>query len=376
MAVINRFWKTVPLRSSILFFVGVFFIFTAIGFASDITEMGRQTTLRLVIGTFITGIFPVFYALSGFLLRKHFWKAMAPIFVIQFVLMDILANTYPSPPQPTQMDAATIARLQSRLSLDGSAIILVVVLGYACLTYVSVSESRRYARALAEIELATEIHGVLVPPIDFKIGGFEFLGRSVPSGEVGGDLIDVATSQDHWVAYLADVSGHGVAPGLVMGMVKSSARMLLSSAAGSGHLMARLNEVLYPLKKPDMFITFCFLAREGGVTRIGLAGHPPILHFSAATGTVTTCESRICLSASCRRASSLATPYRASPATSSRCTLTASSKPPTPPVRSLVSSAFRRSFTSMPANRWTRFIIRCGRASRATVPSSTINPSS
>jgi Stage II sporulation protein E (SpoIIE) len=136
--------------------------------------------------------------------------------------MDILANTYPSPPQPTQMDAATIARLQSRLSLDGSAIILVVVLGYACLTYVSVSESRRYARALAEIELATEIHGVLVPPIDFKIGGFEFLGRSVPSGEVGGDLIDVATSQDDWVAYLADVSGHGVAPGLVMGMVKSS----------------------------------------------------------------------------------------------------------------------------------------------------------
>jgi Stage II sporulation protein E (SpoIIE) len=290
MAAINRFWKTVPLRSSILFFVGVFFIFTAIGFASDITEMGRQTTLRLVIGTFITGIFPVFYALSGFLLRKHFWKAMAPIFVVQFVLMDILANTYPSPPQPTQMDAATIARLQSRLSLDGSAIILVVVLGYACLTYVSVSESRRYARALAEIELATEIHGVLVPPIDFKIGGFEFLGRSVPSGEVGGDLIDVATSQDDWVAYLADVSGHGVAPGLVMGMVKSSARMLLSSAAGSGHLMARLNEVLYPLKKPDMFITFCFLAREGGVTRIGLAGHPPILHFSAATGTVTTCE--------------------------------------------------------------------------------------
>jgi serine phosphatase RsbU (regulator of sigma subunit) len=55
--------------------------------------------------------------------------------------------------------------------------------------------------------------------------------------------------------------------------------------------MSRLNEVLYPLKKPDMFITFCFLAHEAGVTRIGLAGHPPILHFSAAGGTVGACES-------------------------------------------------------------------------------------
>jgi phosphoserine phosphatase RsbU/P len=51
-----------------------------------------------------------------------------------------------------------------------------------------------------------------------------------------------------------------------------------------------LNQVLYPLKKPDMFVTFCYLTREAGVSRIGLAGHPPILHFSAATNLVTPCE--------------------------------------------------------------------------------------
>jgi serine phosphatase RsbU (regulator of sigma subunit) len=39
-------------------------------------------------------------------------------------------------------------------------------------------------------------------------------------------LIDLAGSEDHWVAYVADVAGHGVAPGVVMGMVKSAARML------------------------------------------------------------------------------------------------------------------------------------------------------
>jgi sigma-B regulation protein RsbU (phosphoserine phosphatase) len=163
---------------------------------------------------------------------------------------------------------------------------VVVALGYACFVYVTIAEGRRYFRVHAEIELATEIHRVLVPAIDTKIGGYEFYGRSSPSGEVGGDLIDLAGSEDQWVAYVADVSGHGVAPGVVMGMAKSAARMLLSSGDDTTHLLPRLNEVLYPLKKPDMFVTFCFLARNGVGLRVGLAGHPAILHFSTRTNEV------------------------------------------------------------------------------------------
>jgi sigma-B regulation protein RsbU (phosphoserine phosphatase) len=163
-------------------------------------------------------------------------------------------------------------------------------LGYFCFVYVSVTESRRYLRVRAEIELAAEIHRVLVPAIETKLGGYEFYGQSLPSGDVGGDLIDLAGSEQHWVAYLADVSGHGVAPGVVMGMVKSAARMLLSSGDDTAHLLPRLNEVLFPLKKPDMFVTFCFVARNGGGLRIGLAGHPAILHFSARSNQISQLE--------------------------------------------------------------------------------------
>jgi sigma-B regulation protein RsbU (phosphoserine phosphatase) len=35
-----------------------------------------------------------------------------------------------------------------------------------------------------------------------------------------------------------------------------------------------------------MFVTFCFLAKSGDGLRVGLAGHPPILHFSAKTSEV------------------------------------------------------------------------------------------
>jgi hypothetical protein len=290
MAAIARYWKTISRRSYWIFLVGVFVIFTTISLANDAANQGLQPITRLILNIVVTSGFSVLYALAGVLFREKFWKPFIPLFIVHFLLMNILGNVYPNYPWPGQLDAAGLTALHNRISLDRYLIIICVFVGYACINYVSISESRRYARLRSEIELATEIHRVLVPPIATTIAGFEFYGRSAPSGEVGGDLVDVAASGDDWVAYLADVSGHGVAPGLVMGMVKSSARMLLTSGAGSGHLMSRLNEVLYPLKKEDMFITFCFLAREAGVTHLGLAGHPPMLHFAAATGNVTTID--------------------------------------------------------------------------------------
>ncbi len=282
----GSFWKTVPRTSVALFLLGVFSIFSIIGFASDIGEMGRQLPMRLLLNVLISGIFPVFYAISGLVLRKNIWKAMVPLFAVHIGLINWLAVLLPSPP----LIAADMARLQSRLEFDGVAITVAVFLGYAAFLYATIVEARRYFRVHTEIELAAEIHRVLVPAIDSKLGSFEFYGYSLPSGEVGGDLIDVAGTDSRWVAYLADVSGHGVAPGVVAGMVKSAARMLLSSAEGDARLMARLNEVLYPLKKPDMFVTFCFVECNAGRLQFGTAGHPAILKYSANTNEVTQLE--------------------------------------------------------------------------------------
>jgi Stage II sporulation protein E (SpoIIE) len=283
-------WKTLPPGSFILFLLGVFFLFVTFGFASDIREMGREPALRFALTLAISGLFPAAYALTGFALRKESWKAFLPLFAVHFFLLNELPRLLPGRPRLAQIDASELARLHERFSFDGLAIMLGIGLGYLCFLYVTITQGRRYFRAHAEIELAMEIHQVLVPPIEKQVGGYEFYGRSSPSGEVGGDLIDLAGSDEHWVAYLADVAGHGVAPGLVMGMVKSAARMLLSSGDDTTHLLPRLNEVLYPLKKPDMFVTFCFLARHGDGLRVGLAGHPAILHFTAATNTVTQLE--------------------------------------------------------------------------------------
>jgi hypothetical protein len=286
----KSFWKTVPRSSRVVFLLGVFCIFSTIGFASDILEMGRESTPHFVLGVLLSGMFSTSYALAGFILRKQFWKAFVPLFAVHFVLMFALGHWLPPGPEPAQMNAADIARLNGRLAIDATATVVAVALGYACFLYATITEGRRYFREHAEIELAAEIHRVLVPAIETTLGAYEFYGRSSPSGDVGGDLIDLAGSEERWVAYVADVAGHGVAPGVVMGMVKSAARMLLSSGDDVTHLLPRLNEVLYPLKKPDMFVTFCFVARDADELRVGLAGHPAILHFSVRTNAVTQLE--------------------------------------------------------------------------------------
>src|SRR5260370_26420152 len=113
---------------------------------------------------------------------------------------------------------------------------------------------RGYFGEHAEVEPAAETHRGLVPAIDMKVGGYEFYGRSLSSGDVGGDLIDLAGSEDHWVAYVADVAGHGVAPGGVMGMAESAARMFLRSVDDAARLLPPPTEVLYSLQKPDIFV--------------------------------------------------------------------------------------------------------------------------
>ncbi len=283
MKTTNPLWRTVPRKTTLIALTGVFFIFSTIGFANDIMGMGRLPTLRFVLSVLIVGGFAVCYAVTGTILRKQWWKAFFPIFAVQIVLMILLGYLLPDVSQSSQMGVAEIARLQSRLTLDSIAIIFSITVGYLCFVYVSVAEGRRYFRVHAEMALAAEIHHVLVPAIDTETKGFAFCGRSLPSGEVGGDLIDVFQNNRGWIAYIADVSGHGVAPGVVMGMVKSAARMQLSSAETTAALLEHLNSVLLPIKKPEMFVTFAYLAWNGERLEYSTAGHPPILHYHAAT---------------------------------------------------------------------------------------------
>jgi phosphoserine phosphatase RsbU/P len=60
-------------------------------------------------------------------------------------------------------------------------------------------------------------------------------------------------SNGRWIGYVADVSGHGVGAGLLMGMFKSAARTQLLTSQSLDQLLNTLNVALFDLKKPEMF---------------------------------------------------------------------------------------------------------------------------
>jgi phosphoserine phosphatase RsbU/P len=86
-----------------------------------------------------------------------------------------------------------------------------------------------------------------------------------------------------WTAMLADVSGHGVGAGVLMGMVKAVARTELRAGATLDRLQTTLSRVLYDLKAPTMFATFAALQHTAAELRFTVAGHLPILRCHGAT---------------------------------------------------------------------------------------------
>jgi serine phosphatase RsbU (regulator of sigma subunit) len=81
------------------------------------------------------------------------------------------------------------------------------------------------------------------------------------------------------MAYVVDVSGHGVSAGVLMGMVKSAVRIRAESLPAIEVVLDELNRTLVPLKRPHMFATFGGVhGHADGVLQLSLAGHLPLLH--------------------------------------------------------------------------------------------------
>ncbi len=263
-----------PLASRVLFYSGVFSFFASIGFISLQMESTRIAPSRILLTVLIMGGFAMFYAATS-IARRYWWIPV--VGAIQGLLFGILKNYYRA------VEVGTPPASQS-IWLSTGAIIF-VSLGYALFIIFFSQQGARYFRARNEIAMASEIHRALVPPIHKTIGSFEVFGTSVPSGEVGGDLVDVAGDAATWTGYVADVSGHGVSAGLLMAMFKTAIRTR-ADGISSPKLLEEVHRALYPLKTPNMFVTVGVLQCAGKNFLLSLAGHPPLLHYSKRMGEV------------------------------------------------------------------------------------------
>ncbi len=118
MTLKKSFFSTVPRKSILLFMLGVFLLFAAIAFALDMSVMGRQSMPRMVLSVVFFGLFAIFYAVAGFGLRNQSWKAMIPIFLVQFLTMATLNSRFPLQAPFRNLDTSQVVWLQARLNND------------------------------------------------------------------------------------------------------------------------------------------------------------------------------------------------------------------------------------------------------------------
>ena len=163
---------------------------------------------------------------------------------------------------------------------DAIGILVGIGFGTRFLLFFAGTEGVASVRMQTELSLAHGIQATLVPTVSFQNASFELYGKSIPSTEMGGDLIDVVESDGGLVAYVADISGHGLPAGQLMGMLKTAMRLTVQFRQMPVAALESVDRVLPDLKEPEMYATMALLRFDGSSeAEYALAGHPPILHY-------------------------------------------------------------------------------------------------
>lgn len=262
----------------VCFYGAVFSLFASVGTFTLLSSTAYLSPVQILLTILISGGFAIGYAAVS--IWQRYWF-IAIIGILEGLVFAAVGNYYHTNRQVIAPGSAAQQQVQT-LALIG---IVTTLAGYALFIFFFARQGARYFRAHNEIAMAAEIHRALVPPIHKRLGAFEIYGISVPSGEVGGDLVDVAENGKSWTGYVADVSGHGVSAGLLMAMFKTAVRTRAGDLS-SGDLLAEVHAALYPLKTPNMFATVGVLQWTGETFNLALAGHPPLLHYVHSKGEV------------------------------------------------------------------------------------------
>jgi len=131
------------------------------------------------------------------------------------------------------------------------------------------------------MEIAREIQRALLPDGPPLITGFDVAGFSESADDTGGDTFDFLQLQDgRWLLDVADASGHGVGPALVIAQTRAMLRAIAMQGRDVSTILATANDLLCR-DLQGRFVT-CFLGMldpiTSGVTYAS-AGHGPLLFY-------------------------------------------------------------------------------------------------
>jgi len=119
-----------------------------------------------------------------------------------------------------------------------------------------VSDRKRAAAVNEQLRLARTIQQSYFPRSAPVIPGFELAGASYPAQETGGDYYDYFQLPDGRVGMvLADATGHGIGPALVMSQTRAYLQALLPQDLDVSEMATRLNTFLLADEHDSRFVT-------------------------------------------------------------------------------------------------------------------------
>ncbi|MCM2272292.1 MAG: serine/threonine-protein phosphatase [candidate division Zixibacteria bacterium] len=244
----------------------IFFIFSPISLLA-VSNIGKGWLWTDVAGWMIgSSLIAVCWAWAAFK-GKYFWVPIAANILI--------------PAAQGMVFSKSMQFGNAGATVTGVLVVVSIALGYVLFVIFIRGEGAKTLHLQTEMTLAKEIHDHLVPDVAYEDAHWEILGSSAASTEVGGDLLDLSQRNGAMLVTVADVSGHGVRAGVMMAMIKSALKTSL--LRGDRHsVCSDLNEVVYSLKRPDMYATGVHLdLRPDRQVRYTGAGHPSLLHIRA-----------------------------------------------------------------------------------------------
>ena len=267
----SPYWRTLPIARMKLLLAGTFLSFSAVGFCFDLLQLSAPLFLRGFYWPILTGASAT--AILAAIIKRV--RLLPLLYVVAFGFGGL---GYWASHRSTPLAVPEV--LHGRVVFDAVGILVGTGFGYRLLTLFAGTEGLGSIRMETELSLAHGIQATLVPTVSFQNAKFEVYGKSIPSTEMGGDLIDVIESDGSLLAYVADVSGHGLAAGQLMGMLKTAVRLAVQLRQLPIALLESADRVLPDLKDPDMFATVALLQFDASAeVEYASAGHVPILHY-------------------------------------------------------------------------------------------------
>ena len=146
------------------------------------------------------------------------------------------------------------------------------------------AQKRRLERDLA---LARDIQQRLLPKADPVVAGYQIAGWNKPADATGGDCYDyLRLAGDRLGILLADVTGHGIGPALIVSECRALIRALGSASSDPAAILRRTNQLLSEDLDSGRFVTAFFgvLDPAEHSLRYLSAGQGPLLHYNRSAG--------------------------------------------------------------------------------------------